>query len=88
MRPIDAYVLVKKFEALEEWETLFNTYGTAIRETNDMPTLDVRQNIHAHWIEVDYTFPYKCSACGNHQDLMTNFCWNCGAIMDEEDEYD
>lgn len=91
MRPIDADVLVEELEALKEWETLFNTYGTAIREINEMPTLDVRPNTHAHWVKGGYTFvgvhkvdEYICSRCDYHTLEAGNYCGNCSAIMDEE----
>ena len=85
MRPIDADVLVKELKALEEWETLFNTYGTAIREINDMPTLDVRPNIHAYWIIQDKPFStYQCSNCKEFADEVYDFCPDCGAVMDGE----
>lgn len=101
MRPIDADVLVKKFEALKEWETLFNTYGTAILETNNMPTLDIMPIKHAHWKITPIGDGYdngvdaECSCCKHilwdYEDEITvkyenHFCLNCGAQMDEEVE--
>ena len=91
MRPIDADVLVKKFEALKKWETLFNTYGTAILEINNMPTLDVKPVKHAHWVESEEGY-FNCSNCHNdamielyeNSQKLTPFCPNCGAKMDEE----
>ena len=92
MRPIDADVLVKKFEALE-WETLLNTYGAAILETNNMPTLDVEPVIHAHWITTHYemggvikrSIYVTCSECKGTSVDATPFCPNCGAQMDESE---
>lgn len=91
MRPIDADVLVKKLKALE-WETIFNTYSTAIQEINNMPTLDVMPIKHGHWITTHYemggvikrSIYVTCSECKGTSVDATPFCSNCGAQMDEE----
>ena len=54
---------------------------------DNVPTADVRENVKGEWI-----FPYgdkkykRCSVCGSvfySIPYNTNFCPNCGAIMDE-----
>ena len=52
---------------------------------------DVKPVIHAHWIKrtpsdpVDY-FDYECSHCHCWHISDSDFCPECGAIMDEEVE--
>ena len=58
-----------------------------------VPSADVRENVHGHWIYAEGVHvygvnsdiqlgSYRCSACGNCSPHMTNFCPNCGARMD------
>ena len=60
----------------------------------ELPSADVRPNIHGHWVEhkVGYIFKqiyFSCSVCGNTLDPHglncgrgdANFCPNCGADM-------
>lgn len=61
--------------------------------------VDVRPNIHAHWISegTGYGWHYRCSNCNyidgdvfkdstfTFNEDCFNYCPNCGAIMDEED---
>lgn len=68
---------------------------------DEMPTADVRENVHAHWIKNDGRYGWHCSGCGvddiyaydwsteNGQDeLQDHFCPQCGAVMDEREEDD
>lgn len=59
---------------------------------DSMPTADVRENVHGHWIRSDWNganIRYTCSRC--QLSIVTNedyikkhrFCFACGAIMDE-----
>ena len=47
---------------------------------------------HGHWIKLRISqHRYRCSHCKedvfcNHNDCDFNFCPNCGAIMDEEEQ--
>lgn len=47
---------------------------------------------HGHWIlriennVCDMTYQYECSKCTQPSRYATNFCHNCGIIMDEEIE--
>lgn len=54
---------------------------------NNVPTSDVAPVIHAHWIEhPEYSIVCYCSNCGVGVRGTTgeNYCFNCGAKMDEE----
>lgn len=56
-----------------------------------IPTADVAPVVHAHWITRNRKERlYQCSHCGAGDsfpnDLEVNYCWNCGAKMDEERE--
>lgn len=52
----------------------------------------VKPVVHAHWIDQKHG-TYKCSSCGQFLDFRgvnagrgdANYCPNCGAQMDEED---
>ena len=51
---------------------------------------------HGHWVEhnykqtqdrEDYEHPYECSVCHFRQGILrTNYCWECGAKMDESED--
>ena len=59
-------------------------FETMVRE---YPTEDVVPVIHAHWIEhPKYSIVCNCSNCGVSVRGTTgeNYCFNCGAKMDEE----
>lgn len=55
---------------------------------DEMPTADVRENVHAHWVDKaledfpNITFPV-CSNCDNDgiDYVESNFCPYCGAQM-------
>ena len=60
---------------------------------DEMPTADVRKNVHAKWviereqlINGEFAVGQFCSNCGYPQYLTTRFCPNCGAVMDETTE--
>ena len=61
----------------------------------ELPSADVRPNIHGHWEVVsdgygDDAYICECSECKDtvwvykDTDRKWNYCPNCGAIMDEE----
>ncbi len=61
----------------------------------DLPTLDVRENVHAHWedwsflgFDMERYWFRRCSNCfwereDDNEEKDTPFCPNCGAVMDE-----
>lgn len=83
MRPIDADVLPVNF-----WDGRF--VGVAKNDLDNAPTLDVRPNIHAYWVESKEGY-LSCSNCHDamielyeNGQALTPFCPYCGAIMDGE----
>lgn len=70
--------------------------AAAISQT---PAADVAEVRHGRWLTTDaYPHHLYCSVCYktyaknakwvNELDLPTNYCPNCGARMDKEDEYE
>ena len=53
-----------------------------------IPAADVKPVVRGSWTRFDY-FPvghdYECSKCGYMNDMMSNYCPNCGADMREVD---
>ena len=58
----------------------------------DAPTIDAVEVVHGRWVRCkDWDYDYECSVCegyavenkdGNY-DILTHYCPNCGAKMDE-----
>lgn len=64
-----------------------NGFGIAHKVVVDALEEDVVPVIHAHWIEhPEYSIVCNCSNCGVSVRGTTgeNYCFNCGAKMDEE----
>ena len=61
----------------------------ACEQIKYMPTVDVVEVVHGHWIRQDESFTrYKCSnpECGaENYGGFENYCPNCGAKMDMEE---
>ena len=68
-------------------------------EFDDFPAADVVEVRHGRWMTTDaYPHHLYCSVCYktyaknakwvNELDLPTNYCPNCGARMDKEDEHE
>ena len=56
-----------------------------------LPSADVAQVRHGRWVVIDAEEPrrYGCSECKRLSWHMENYCGNCGARMDgDEDEID
>ena len=73
-------------------------YWQFSKSIKEAPAADVAPVVHGEWIlleknEHDYetTVEEKCSLCGRYvyrydTELQDNYCPNCGARMDKEDE--
>lgn len=68
-------------------------YTRAAAIVEQIPAEDVQPVKHGHWECLghdDKTYWYRCSVCGHEEhDNMTkhdNYCSNCGARMDGENE--
>ena len=73
-------------------------YAISIESVRNAPTVDAVEVVHGRWIllgknEHDYetSVEEKCSLCGRYvyrydTELQDNYCPNCGAKMDKEDE--
>ena len=68
-------------------------------EINSIPAADVAEVRHGRWLTTDaYPHHLYCSVCYktyaknakwvNELDLPTNYCPNCGARMEKEDEHE
>lgn len=68
-------------------------------EFDAFPAADVAPVRHGRWLTTDaYPHHLYCSVCYktyaknakwvNELDLPTNYCPNCGALMDKEDEHE
>ena len=87
----------KAIEAIMDLPNCPNSYSDTydkeciIGTLDEVPTADVRENVHAHWVAInDARHPYRCSNCGSEFDVETmmlrplwNFCPYCGAQMGE-----
>ena len=67
------------------------------RKLVDLPSADAVEVRHGHWIHDGLDIPHgvdwmHCSECGNRNvycpAAMTNYCPNCGARMDGEQDED
>lgn len=80
----------------ERWfDDYVHGYSAAISDIMDEPTADVQEVKHGHWVEMVRIrkgrsvrlVHWQCSLCECFLGTNTaNYCPNCGAIMDEEDE--
>ena len=78
---------IKKTES----ELMLGALSTFLRVLDITPTADVAPVRHGRWEVVDAEEPrrYGCSACKRLSWHMDNYCPNCGARMDgENDEID
>ena len=58
---------------------------------SDLPAADVAEVRHGRWIREKWpsgTHKIKCSECREWNGKQSNYCPNCGARMDKEDEHE
>ena len=95
-RYIDAELAVKHIEEMTlEHERMQSNFSAnwMIDFLEAFPTADVEPVRHGRWIEQthEWDFPpfhytdYKCSLCGIREQAKRNYCPDCGAKMDEEE---
>ena len=78
-------------DMLEPSEVYMNYGFTRIvymDDIDEMPTVDAELVRHGHWGEewFDHKLKIVCSVCECFADKWTDYCPNCGAKMDEEEE--
>lgn len=82
---------IKREDALEQFDyyDLGEYLTTQIRGMlMDVPSADVAPVRHGRWVVIDAEEPrrYGCSECKRLSWHMENYCPNCGARMDGEDD--
>ena len=83
-------------DALQEkvFHNLTDEFYGAMQVLDELPPADVAPVVHAYWIPQKENHEFKeawmkCSACGypvSRWTGNTNFCPNCGAIMDAKEK--
>ena len=101
IRKADAVNIAESYEVkrdgfhLNDYEYGRNQVADSIAsDLEDMPPADVAPVVHAYWIPQKENHEFKevwmkCSACGYPVSKWTgntNFCPNCGAIMDAKEK--
>lgn len=63
---------------------------TIMQNLRSIPAADVRPVVRGKWIDYQQgRFVYaKCPKCETVHDVRSNFCPNCGAMMDMREEHD
>lgn len=61
---------------------------SAVKALGVIPSADVAPVRHGHWVVIDAEEPrrYGCSECKRLSWHMENYCPNCGAKMDEDED--
>lgn len=78
-------------------ESLPVAWDSAINALRNVPAADVVPVVHGRWLTWEEQFPGEkprrmnnlgvfCDKCHNHADNRTDFCPNCGAKMDGDEE--
>ena len=91
MRLIDADAFLERMSRTDRF------FGVVF-DINDAPTVDAVPVVHGRWLTWEEQFPGRtprkksmlgefCSTCHNHADNMSDYCPNCGAKMDLEEEH-
>ena len=86
MRLIDKDDLLRDMKKCKAYGEL--SAKSAIRKVETWQTVDAEPVRHGHWVEAKYPL-FTCSECGaiyRDTGYDYNYCPNCGAKMDEEQE--
>lgn len=94
MRLIDAEQirdLIAPIAPMSVWNDVHYERIAFMDEIDRLPKIEAEPVVHAHWIRRFFLRKackecYECSKCGRHSTPITNYCPNCGAKMDEENE--
>lgn len=94
MRLIDADINV--YDYVETWDCTCSDYGRqkvmAVDDLSYLPTVDAVPVKHGEWLirHVGHGHYWECSVCHKNPCIYvtehTNFCPNCGAKMEDNDE--
>lgn len=69
------------------FEAVMTTLNMVEEFVKAMPEGDSKGIVHGDWkLTGDHFLPYQCSACEIKNDGRTNFCPNCGALMEAKNE--
>lgn len=77
---------IKREDAQEIVKRTNGDYAAAFAEIARLPAADVAEVRHGRWIK--YKCFDECSECYAMTILRHNYCPNCGARMDKEDEHE
>lgn len=87
-RLIDAEVLLKKLDWLEEYDYI--EFDAVKRTVDEVPTVDAEPVRHGRWQRERNPMRYQvvpyvfvCDQCGTAFEYETPYCGECGAKMDE-----
>jgi hypothetical protein len=68
------------------------SYLSTLKDISMLPAIQAPITKHAHWYQKQMTVPkgkgqiylvWSCSACHKHERKRSDYCPNCGAVMDE-----
>lgn len=84
-------ILNKTVNKNHAWLYTTNAEGKNLKEiVDELPSVDVRANIHGHWLIQKHGLfmrSFWCSRCGMYSASDAfNYCPWCGADMDEKPE--
>ena len=85
-RYIDADKMREDWLENGENEYVYDT-NAVLDSIDAQPTADVVEVRHGYW-ENRYNeeYKYRCSLCDGGSDRCSDYCPNCGAIMENKDE--
>ena len=79
-----SYIRREALPEKAEWnpfDDYSNGWNDCLALIKAIPAADVREVRWGRW-ETDTCHVY-CSVCGKHEDYKTNYCPNCGAVMEK-----